>query len=221
MGIFDKLLGRKSEKSERAHQTAAEDPEKLYRHAVELFGQEKFRDAAEILEETARLNPNSAPVHFTLGATYSRIAGEYGSDEEKVRPWMQKSRDCFKKAVDLATRSGGLNEEQLSIAHNAVTAIDRVTERDSPSLAEDQRRKIFADFMETHDTEFLLGTNIAQKSAGADLLAMGQILNRSAGQADAATYAKIGKKYGLGEGQLRAIVEEGKQKKWPFRGVAR
>jgi transposase-like protein len=221
MGIFDKLLGRKSEKSERAHQTAAKDPEKLYRHAVELFGQEKFRDAAEILEETARLNPNSAPVRFTLGATYSRIAGEYGSDEEKVRPWMQKSRDCFKKAVDLATRSGGLNEEQLSIARNAVTAIDRVTERDSPSLAEDQRRKIFADFMETHDTEFLLGTNIAQKSAGADLLAMGQIFNRSAGQADAATYAKIGKKYGLSEGQLRAIVEEGKQKKWPFRGVAR
>ncbi len=97
--------------------------------------------------------------------------------------------------------------------------------KDSPSLAEDQRKKIFADFMETHDTEFLLGTNIAQEVVSASTEGrvgdMMQILDRNAGQADAATYAKIGQKYGLSESQLRAIVEEGKQGRWPFQGVAR
>ena len=225
MGIFDKFLGRKSEKYGQAHQTAAKDPEKLYRHAVELFGQEKFRDAAEVLEETARLNPNSAPVHFTLGVTYSRIAGEYGSDEYKVRPWMKKSVDCFRKAVGLASQYGGLNEKQLSNARDVATAFDKIMEKESPSLPEDQRRKIFADFMETHDTEFLLGTNIAQEFGAASrsptggLGAMMQSLNQNAAQADKATYAKVGKKYGIGEGQLRAIIEEGKDKKWQVRRI--
>ena len=202
------------------------DPEKLYKHGVELFGKEKFREAVSVLEEAARLSPSSAPVHFTLGVTYSRIAGEFGSDEEKVRPWVKKTRDCFKKALDLAARSGGLNEKQLSTARDAVTAFDRITERDSPSVPEAQRKKIFADFMETHDTEFLLGTNIAQEfrtaswSPTGGLADMMQSLNRNAAQADAATYAKIGEKYGLSEGQLRTIVEEGKQQKWPCRAVA-
>jgi transposase-like protein len=204
-----------------------QNTEKFYNRGVELFGQDRFRDAAEVLEETARLNPNSAPVHFTLGATYSRIAGEYGNDEEKVRPWAKKSRDSFKNAVDLAPTSGGLNEKQLSIARDAVTAFDRITERDSPSLPEEQRRKIYADFMETHDTQFLLGTNLAReigaaaRSPGLGLGAMMQSINSSGQQADVATYAKIGRKYGLSEGQLRAIVGEGKQKKWPFKAVAR
>jgi hypothetical protein len=203
------------------------DPEELYKRALGLFGEQKFRDAATLLEETAELNPNSAPVYFTLGATYSRIAGEYGADEEKVHPWMKKSRDCFKRAVDLAATSGGLNEKQLCMARDVVIAFDRITEKDSPSVPEEQRRKIFADFMETHDTEFLLGTNIARefeaasRSPSGGLADMMQSFKRNAGQADAATYAKIGKKYSLSEGQLRAIVEEGKQKKWPFKGVAR
>lgn len=227
MGIFDKLFGRISGKSGARRDTRTRDPEQLYKRGVELFGQEKFREAAEVLEETTMLNPGSAPVRFTLGATYSRIAGEYGSDEEKVRPWAKKSTECFRKAVALAPQSGGLNEKQLSIARDAVAAFDRIMEEKSTSLAEDQKRKIFADFMETHDTEFLLGTNLAQeigaasRSPSGGLGAMMQSINRSGAQADAATYAKIGKKYGLSEGQLRAIVEEGKQKKWPFRGVAR
>ena len=93
-------------------------------------------------------------------------------------------------------------------------------------LDEDQRKKIFADFMETHDTEFLLGTNIAQEAVAASLNPGGglgeimQSLDRNAGLADEATYAKIGERYGLRERELRAIVEEGKKKKWPFQGVA-
>lgn len=203
---------------------SSKDPGKLYQQAVDLFGRDKYREAAAALEEAARLAPDAAPVHFTLGATYSRIAGEYDS-EEKMRPWAQKSRDSFKKALDLAGSSGGLDQRQLSIARDAVTAFDRITERDSPSLTEERRREVFADFMETHDTELLLGTNIAQEfraaagSQGGGLAAMMQSLNRSSAQADEATYEKVGKKYGLSKGQLIAIVEEGKQKKWPFRSV--
>lgn len=105
-----------------------EDMGKLYEHALGLFGEQKFRDATALLEEMAGLDPNATPVHFTLGACYARIGGEYGTDEEKIRPWAKKSRDSFKKALDLAATSGGLNEKQLSIARDVVIAFDRITE---------------------------------------------------------------------------------------------
>jgi len=206
----------------------SQNPEEMYKQAVQLFGQNKFHDAVKLLEETARLNPGSAPVQFTLGATYSRIGAERPHDEDHARRWMLKSRDAFQKCLDLAPRSGGLNEKQLTTAREAVIAFDRVAAIGSPTRPEGERKRIFADFMETHDTEFLLGTNIAQEfnqaaggDPGAGLVAMMQSLNRNAAQADAATYAKIGGKYHVSEGELRAIVDEGKQKKWPFRGVTR
>jgi len=187
-----------------------------------------FQDAARLLEETAQLNPGSAPVQFTLAATYSRLGAERPHDEDHARKWMLKSRDAFKKCLDLAPRSGGLNEKQLATAREAVTAFDRVAAIGSPTRPEGERKRIFADFMETHDSEFLLGTNIAREfdeaasgDPGAGLVSMMQSLNRNAAQADAATYAKIGKKYQMSEGELRAIVDEGKQKNWPFRGVTR
>lgn len=222
MGIFEKLFGRAKGKRGEARHTRTKDPDQLYKHALELFRKEKFREAAEVLEETAGINPNSARVHFTLGGTYSRIAGEYRSDEDKLRAWAKKSVDCFRKAVGLASQYGGLNEGQLSMARDAVTAFDKIMAKESPSLPEDQRRKIFADFMKTQDTELLFGTNIAQELYDASSFeAMQQSVGRSGAQADAATYAKICNKYGLSEGQLRAIVEEGKAGKWPFRGVTR
>jgi len=189
--------------------TSSKNPEKPY--------------AAELLEEEARLNPSSASVHFSLGAEYSRIANEYGNDEESIRPWAKKSRDSFKKAVDLALSSGGLNEKQIAIAQGAVNTFDRIMERDSPSIPEDQRKKIFADFMETHDTEFLLGSNLLPelRKSAPGLGDMMQSIKRSGQQADATTYAIIAQKYELTEGQLRAIIEEGEQKKWPFKAVAR
>jgi LysM repeat protein len=212
MSLFKNLFGGDSK-----------DPEKLYKHALELFGQEKFQDAAVVLEETAGLNPNSAPVQFTLGVTYSRIAGEFGKDEEKILPWLKKAADCLQKAMDISAKTGELNEQQLTIARDIVVAADRVSKKETSSLEEDQRKKIFADFMETQDSEFLMGANILQdfKPSSGDLLAMGQILNKSGAQADTATYGKISKKYGISEAQLNTIVEEGKQKKWSFKGVVR
>ena len=131
MGIFDQLFrSRTSGRTPAAVEAGATDHEQLYKRAVDLFRRGDFREAADILAQTARLNPNSAPVQFTLGATYSRIAGEYVDDEDKVRPWMEKSTDCFRNAVDLAARYGDLNEKQLAIARDAVLAFDRITEED-------------------------------------------------------------------------------------------
>lgn len=221
--VKKKLSRWTSGKSKTSRDTESIDAKELYDFALDGFELGEFRDAAAILEETVKLSPDSAPVLFTLGATYSKIAGEYGSDEEKVRPWAKKSRDSFKKALDLTALSGELNEEQLALARNSVTAFNRIIEMDSPTLTEEKRKKIFAAFMETHDTEFLLSQEIADISETdpADLGAMMQLIDEGSTQAEEGTYTKIGMKFKLSEGRLREIVEEGKKKKWPFRGVAR
>jgi hypothetical protein len=221
MGFLEKLFG------DRKRQRSAGDPDKLYRDALELFGQERFREAAEALEEVARLDPNSAPVQFTMGATYSRIAGEYGDDEEAMRPWAEKSKVAFKEATNLASQYGGLNDKQLTIARDAAAAFDRIMERDSPSLPEDQRKKIYADYVETKDSELLLGTSLveeigaASRGPTASLAQMMTSLQSNAAKAEEAAVAKMTQKYGVTQGQLMAIEEEGKEKEWPFRAVGR
>ena len=115
-------------------------------------------------------------------------------------------------------RTAEIENEAIQVSEGEATG--------SPSLVEDQRKAIFADFKETHDTEFLLGTNIAQEvvswstNLAGGLGDLSQSIDQNAEKADAATYAKIGNKYGLGERELRALVQEGEEKKWPFRGVA-
>jgi tetratricopeptide (TPR) repeat protein len=222
MGIFDWLFGKKREKSER-------DLAKILGNVKNLvFEQMRFKEAAKILEEAAELYPNSAPVQFSLGVTYSRIAGEY-KDEDAVRPWALKSGEAFKKAVNLANRYGGLNDEQLAKARESAELIKRIKgikERKTPSIPEDQRKKIYADFMETKDSELLSGTSLVQdfvdasRSSG-NLEQMMQSLNNNAAKAEEAAVAKITKKYGITKGQLIAIEDEGKVKNWPFESVTR
>jgi hypothetical protein len=221
MGFLEKLFG------DRKGQNPAGDPEKLYRDALELFGEERFREAANVLEEVARLDPGSAATQFTLGVTYSRIAGAYEEDEEAIHPWAEKSSRAFKEALDLASQYGGLNEQQLTIARDASTAFDRVMERESPSLPEEQRKKIYADYVETKDSELLLGTSIvedvgaASRGPTATLAQMMNAVQSSAAKAEEAAVAKISQKYGISRGQLMAIEQEGKEKEWPFRAVGR
>jgi len=227
MGIFTRLFGSgKSEKPGKGQCNYSKDPEKLYRDGLKQFGEGKFRDAAQNLEEVIKLNPTSAPAYFTLGATYSRIAGEYGSDENAIRPWIEKSAESFRKALRLASQYGGLNPKQIDTAKNVVTAFDRVVEKQTPSLPEEQRKKIYADFMETKDTELLLGTNLARDVMMASgrpggLAQMMQSLNSNSAKANEAAAAKITNKYHVNRGQLMAIEEEGKKNKWPFKAVAR
>lgn len=204
----------------------ATDPEKLHGQARELIQKEKFREAAPLLEAAARLNPKSAAVHFSLGYAYSQIGAEYREDEEAIRPWAEKSMAAFLKAIDLGRRHGGLTEEQVKIARDAAAAFHRVMRRDAAQPSEEKRKQIYADFVETRDSELLLGTNLASEFQAASLTdplgglaAMSESLQRNAAKAEKAAVAQITCKYGISEVQVKAIYQEGKQKKWPFKGV--
>jgi len=190
-----------------------------------VFEQMGFKEAIKILEKAAERYPNSAPVQFSLGVTYSRIAGEY-KDEDAVRPWALKSGEAFKKAINLANRYGGLNDEQLAKARESVELVERakhIKERKTPSIPEDQRKKIYADFMETQDSEFLSGSlqGIGGLSVSLNFNEMAKGLYKGADAAKDAAAVKITKKYGITKGQLSAIEDEGKTKNWPFKSVTR
>lgn len=199
------------------------DPERMYQNALNLIHQKKYREAADILEETAGLNPNSAPVQFTLGFTYINISGDYKDNEDEMQPWLKKTADCYKRALENNTKYGGLTEKNITVAKEFIMAYERITEKKSPSIAEERRRKIFADFMEVKDSNFLLKTNVAieiGKSSSSGFAAMNDAVKRNIEKAESATYTEICVKYEINEGQLQAIIEEGKEKNWPFRGVS-
>jgi len=102
-----------------------EDPEALYQRALRFFHDKQFRDAHALLESAAKSLPNSAPLHFTLATTCSRIAGEYGKNEDAARPWGEKSYHAFRKAIDLNKSFGGLDANQLQKATDAADALGR------------------------------------------------------------------------------------------------
>ena len=204
----------------------ATDPEKLYGQARELIQKEEFREAVPLLEAATRLNPKSAAVHFSLGYAYSQIGAEYREDEEAIRPWAEKSMNAFLKAIHLGRQHGGLTEEQVKIARDAAAAFHRVMRRDADELSEEKRKQIYADFVDTRDSELLLGTNLASEFQAASLgnplaglAAMSKSLERNTAKAEKAAVAKISSKYGITEVQLMAIYQEGKQKKWPIQRV--
>jgi len=139
MNIFRKLFGRGNRQappSDAGRQSKR--CQQLLHDAVELFGQERFKEAHVILEEAAELDPSSAPVQFTLGTTYLRITGEYGRDEDAARPWAAKSRDAFEKAIHLANQYGGLNENQLTKARDVVAGFDRLAVKEPASRSVSQ-----------------------------------------------------------------------------------
>jgi tetratricopeptide (TPR) repeat protein len=110
----------------RASEKKDEDPEALYQQAMRLFHDKQFREAYALLESAARLNPNSAPLHFTLATTCIRISSEYGKNEELARrPWAEKSYHAYRKAISLSKSFGGLDANQLQKATDAADAMAR------------------------------------------------------------------------------------------------
>ena len=88
----------------------------LYNKGIALLKEGKLKEASEILKETARLIPDSAPVQFTLGVTYAKIAGMEDDDKNTKSKLHEMSSESFRKAVELASKHGGLNEEQIALA---------------------------------------------------------------------------------------------------------
>jgi hypothetical protein len=92
-----------------------------------------------------------------------------------------------------------------------------------PSIPEERRRRIFADLMETIDTEFLLHTNLvgemSQASRMINFKMMQEAIDKNAAIAEAAALDKVTVRHTVSRGQLLAIKEEGREKKWPFKTV--
>lgn len=103
MGLFESLFGHK-------------DPQRLYDQALELIDRDNYSKAARLLEKVIRLNPNSAPCHFTAGFCYSRMGGEKGVSESVVAQHLEKSAKYFRIAVELADEQGGLDNNQIGKA---------------------------------------------------------------------------------------------------------
>jgi hypothetical protein len=221
------LLGRRKEKQLAG--SAIGDTQAHFQHGLDLFNQGKPREAILILEVVAKTDPTFAPAQFTLGAAYSRVAGEYGDDEESVRVWANKSAEAFRKATDLARRYGGLNDKQLAMAQDAVRMFESAegayqARKGAPSLPEDQRKRIYAEFMQAKDSAFLQGIDMQDLEAASrrgDLAHMAQSLNFQGTKAEDAVSAKIAGKHKITREQLMAIEREGDAKKWPFKGVKR
>ncbi|NIM92136.1 MAG: hypothetical protein GTO18_00260 [Anaerolineales bacterium] len=203
------------------------DPKALFRDGLALFNQEKYREAIPILEKAAEVDPTYAPVQFTLGGAYLRVAGEYGNDEDAARHWGNKSAEAFRKSLEIASQYGGLDDNQLTLARNTVKTFEDAEtayqmQREVTSLPEDQRKQIYADFMETKDSELLQGIDIqdfTESSRRGDLAQMARSLERNAAEAEKVAIAKITEKYGISVELLTRIADEGKEKEWPFEEI--
>jgi len=213
-GFFKRLFG---------NSPSTEDSAALYQSAMNLFKSDRFQEALDAFEKLAVVDSSSAPVHFMLGTTYTRLGGQRCNDDDSLVPWIKKAVAAFKLASDLADQHGGLKAEQRKIAAEAALHGERVIERYSPSLPEERRRTIYGDLMETIDSELLLGTNLAsdfeQASRAASPKMMADSLRRNAALAEDAALEKTTARHGITKGQALAIKEEGREKKWPIKAI--
>jgi tetratricopeptide (TPR) repeat protein len=224
MSIWKKLFGDdlKTVPSPSQHTSErAEDPNSLYQTAVEHFKNERFKDALNLFEKLTGIEPSSAQVYYMLGTTYTRLAGQLCTDDNSLLPWLRKSIAAFKRAANLARDRGGLTAEQFETASEAALHGERVIERHSPSVPEERRRQVYADFMETQDTEFLSDSSVtrgmAEGSRTLNLKMIQEAISNGGARAEAAALDKVMTRHNLTKGQLLAIKEEGREKNWPFK----
>lgn len=200
-----------------------DDPAALYQAASNLFKKERFKEALDLFEKLGRIDACSAPVHFMLGMTYTRLGGQLCSDDDSLVPWLRKSVAAFRRASELANDHGGLTAEQRNTATEFALHGERVIERHSPSIPEERRRGIFADLMETTDTEFLSDTTVdrgmEEASRKISFKMMQEAISRGGARAEAAALDKVAARHSITRGQLLAIKEEGRENKWPFKAV--
>lgn len=206
MSIFKRLFGSK-DPSEKA--------ENLYQKGLKLTRQHHYKDAVPILEEAAKLNQTSAAIHAVLASSYSQIAGEYEGDEQAMNLWMNKATDTFRKAITLHRQHGGLNHTQLTTAMDLVTAVDRINMDKSQSPPKNTRRKIFKEFTTLKEAK-----NDWQSGAwdaimrGTDIADMTSRIEKPKADAEEKAMCEVARKYSTTEWQLRAIIQEGENKKW-------
>jgi hypothetical protein len=176
-----------------------------------------------LFEKLERIDTSSAPVHFMLGMTYTNLGGQLCKDDDSLVPWLKKSVAAFRKASELANQHGGLTDEQNNTASEFALHGERVIERHSPSIPEERRRRIYADLMETQDTEFLSDTSVdrgmEEASRSISFKMMQEAISSGGARAERAALDKIAARHSITKGQLLAIKEEGREQQWPFKAV--
>jgi tetratricopeptide (TPR) repeat protein len=230
MGSFGKLFTRKpkdagSSSNQASAAQASGNTASAYQTAIDLFKANRTAEALERFEQLVKIEPSSASIQYMLGAAYARCGSELTKDNDAISPWLKKSVMAFKTAVDLAKVHGGLTLEQIKNASESALHGERVIERYAPSIPEEHRRKIYADLMETIDNEFLLGTNLVgemeQASHEISFVKMQEAITKNAATAETNALDKVSTRHNVTRGQLLAIKEEGREKKWFFHAVAR
>jgi tetratricopeptide (TPR) repeat protein len=194
------------------------DPNKkaelLYQKSLELVKREKFREAVSLLEEASGLNPVSAPIHNILAFSYVRIADEYTGDEKSMNYWVNKSAEIFWKAIMLHREYGGLEPKQVSTAMEMVAAVDRINMEKSNTPQEKQRKSIFVEYKSKRESGFDFFSAAGDIIRGNSLTDMYGSLRQHSSDAEGKAIAHVTTKFGISERQLRAIIQEGGNKKW-------
>jgi tetratricopeptide (TPR) repeat protein len=208
MSIFDKLRDAFGTKD------PIKKAETLYQKGLKAAKAERFRDAISVLEEAAKLNSQSAPIHNILAFSYSRVAGEYEGDETAMASWMSKAANTFWKAITLHRQNGGLEQKQLTTAMELVAAVDRINIIQSNVPPEAERKKIFLEYKSKRESGFDLFAAAGDIIRGDSLSGMFGSLQRHSGNAEDKAIEHVTRTFGLNERQVRAIMQEGENKKW-------
>jgi tetratricopeptide (TPR) repeat protein len=186
--------------------------ESLYQKGLKAIDTDQFGEAISALEEGAKLNPQSAPIHIILAFSYTGIAGEYESDEVALNSWMNKAADTYWKAITLHRQHGGLDEKQWTKAMEIVAMVDRIKITQSNVPPEEERKKIFFEYKSKMEFEFDPFAAMGDIWRSDSLSSAYRSLQQHSGNAEDKAIQHLMSAFGINERQLRAIIQEGENK---------
>lgn len=212
MAFFEKIFGTKP--LEINNNDPKKKAETLYQKGLIAVKSNRFRDAIPLFEEASKLDENSAQIHILLALSYTRIAGEYESDENTMDAWIKKAADVYWKAIILHREYGGLDKQQLTTALEFVASVDRIKMSKTNNPPEEQRKRIFIEYMVLKDSGFDLLSVTGDMLQGKNLKDMNNSLQHHSKNAENNAIERVTKSFGINERQIRAIIQEGQNKKW-------
>jgi len=163
--------------------------------------QKDYMRSAEYLEKAMKKNPNNCEIKLFLSTSY-----------------LFQGRPDYAEKLALEVLINDPNNKKV-LAHWKEIRMKAGKEA-NVDLPEDKRRKIYKDYMEAKDSYFLSSNSFL----GFGLVGFGEMGERikQAGKEshDKAT-ERMMHEYGLSKWELILIEQEGQEKNWPFKAVAR
>ncbi|MBL7182902.1 MAG: tetratricopeptide repeat protein [Anaerolineae bacterium] len=171
--------------------------------AVALFyrQQQENDKAVAYCEKGTSRNPRFSELQLLLSSCYL-FQGRHEEAEEVARAVVEREPD-----------------NAQALAH--WKALRETVGKDDVDLPEEDRKRVYADFMETQDGKFIGGVDLARLydiaySPFGTLDKMAQTIGKSGEEAREAAIEEMLQKYDLKQYELLLIEEEGRQKKWPL-----